>query len=207
MAIKTTSFLQSRRQFLFNVLPVGTLLCLGCSNLLALVQSEGKLKVSSDKHKFLEDSGMTFKDVYSFAFQGHFIPIMQNLANVIGKDKFIEILKKASSEAGAQNMKNMIKNLPKKDLATLASFMTANPIFKKVLTYEIVEESDKAFEIKVTECLWAKTFRDANALEIGYASICHPDFASARTYNPKIKMIRTKTLMQGHDCCNHRYVR
>ncbi|UCE21537.1 MAG: L-2-amino-thiazoline-4-carboxylic acid hydrolase, partial [Candidatus Aminicenantes bacterium] len=134
---------------------------------------------------------MTWKDVYSFAFQGHLIPILQSLANVIGEEKFIEILKKASSEAGAQNMKNRTKNMPEKDLAALASFIKANPVFKRVLTYEIVEESDKAFEIKVIECLWAKTFREANASEVGYASICHPDFASTRAFNPKIELIRT----------------
>ena len=25
-------------------------------------------------------------------------------------------------------------------------------------------------------------------------------------FNPKMRMIRTKTLMQGDDCCNNRYI-
>jgi hypothetical protein len=25
-------------------------------------------------------------------------------------------------------------------------------------------------------------------------------------FNPDIKMVRDKILMQGHDCCNHRYL-
>ena len=41
---------------------------------------------------------------------------------------------------------------------------------------------------------------------VGYASICHPDFAMTEGYNPKMKLLRTKTLMQGDDCCNHCWV-
>jgi len=206
MNFKTSSFVPSRRRFLLNVLPAGTMLCFGCGHLFGSDHVKGITKLASDKHKFLTDSGMTFKDVFSFAFTGHYIPIMKNLAAEKGEDKFIEMLKRAASEAAAQNMKNMTRNLPKKDIATLAGFTKSNPFFQKVLSYEIVEESDSVFEVKITECLFAKTFREANASDIGYASICYPDFASAQAYNPKMKLIRTKTLMQGHDCCNHRYI-
>jgi len=34
----------------------------------------------------------------------------------------------------------------------------------------------------------------------------HKFLVDASAFNPKLKMIRSKTLMQGHDCCNHRYV-
>jgi hypothetical protein len=74
------------------------------------------------------------------------------------------------------------------------------------LTFTIIEDTDKAIEQKITECLYAKTFRDADAADIGYAYCCYADFPAAQAYNPKLRLIRTKTLMQGHDCCNHRYV-
>jgi hypothetical protein len=41
---------------------------------------------------------------------------------------------------------------------------------------------------------------------IGYFLSCYADFASAEMFDPKLRMIRTKTLMQGDDCCNNRYV-
>ena len=71
---------------------------------------------------------------------------------------------------------------------------------------EIVEDTEKAFELKITECIWASTFLNAKAGDIGYASVCFGDYAWAEGFNPKIKMIRDKTLMQGHELCNHRYV-
>jgi len=205
---KFSSFAINRRQFLTNILPAGTLVCLGCSNLLAFPQAQEKSQTSPEKHKFQGQSGMTFEQVFQFTYP-RYITIMQNLANDIGKDKFIKMLKKASSEGLEQYEEQLLKNIPKRDLVALAAMTENNPLYKNALTLDIVEQTDKIFEIKVTECLWAKTFREAkepDAAEIGYVTICHPDYAFARIYNPKIKLIRTKTLMHGHDCCNHRYV-
>ena len=73
------------------------------------------------------------------------------------------------------------------------------------LGFEIVEDTETAFEVRVTECLWAKTFRDADAADLGYACICHPDYAMAKAFNPKLHMVRDKPLMQGCSHCNHRW--
>ena len=66
--------------------------------------------------------------------------------------------------------------------------------------------TEKAFELKVTECIWASTFLEANMGEFGYAWICWGDYAWAKSFNPKIKLVRDKTLMQGNDYCNHKYI-
>ena len=50
----------------------------------------------------------------------------------------------------------------------------------------------------------AKTFREANASDIGYGTLCYWDYGVAEGFSPKIWFTRTKTLMQGHDCCNSR---
>jgi len=36
--------------------------------------------------------------------------------------------------------------------------------------------------------------------------VCHGDYAWAEGFNPDIKLVRDKTLMQGDSICNHRYV-
>jgi hypothetical protein len=203
---KTPNFVSSRRQFLQNILPAGTMFCFGCIHLSASIQSEKKPQISEKRHKFLSDSGMSIQEVYRFTFQHYFIPLMDNISNVMGEEKFMGMLKEASADIGAQNMKRMTQNLPKRDLTAMAFYLKANPLFQKALTFEIVEESENVLEIRVAECLWAKTFREADAPDIGYAAICYPDFAMASAYNPKIKLLRTKTLMQGHDCCDHKYV-
>ncbi|MFN2243355.1 MAG: L-2-amino-thiazoline-4-carboxylic acid hydrolase [Anaerolineae bacterium] len=44
------------------------------------------------------------------------------------------------------------------------------------------------------------------AAEIGYAIQCHRDHADCQGFSPRIVLNRSKTLMQGDDCCNHRFV-
>ncbi len=202
---KISSLATSRRQFLTNIIPAGGLFCFGCSNLMAL--SKFQEKAETEKHKFQQNTNMTFEQVFQFSYQGY-ISIMQIMLNDMGKDKFTEMLKKAASESAALSAEQLIKSLSKNDFAAFISLLT-DPLYKNTITYEVVEQTDKAFEIKVIECLWAKTFREArepNAVDIGYASVCHTDYAFAQAFNPKIKMLRDKTLMQGHAYCNHRWI-
>ncbi len=133
------------------------------------------------------------------------MPYMKALAARIGNEKFIGLLHEITGEMARKGMAG--KPLPKRDFATwVAGLKSPPPLYQHALVYEIVEDSAQAFEFRITQCLWAKAFREEDAADIGHASVCYPDFAVASALNPKLKLVRTKTLMQGHDCCNHRYV-
>jgi len=161
----------------------------------------------SDKHKFLHDSEMTYQDVFNYAFRWLFVPLLQNLGNRLGENNLIAMLKEAASQVRVQGEQQAAGQVPSNDLATFTGWAREpNPFWQNTLTFEIVEDTERAFEVKVTECLWAKTFRDAGSEAIGYATVCHGDFAACEAFNPRIKMIRTQTLMEGHDCCNHRWI-
>jgi hypothetical protein len=172
-------------------------------------QEEAKMdtKAAPANHKFSEDSQMSYEEVYRFAYQDRFIPLMKALANDVGRERFIEMLKKAGSETAVEEVRTTMQDLAVKNPSTfLRPLREPSRRVKHTLTWEIIEDTEEAAEIKVTECLWAKTFREADAADIGYAILCHGDYAAAPAFSPKMKMIRTKTLMQAHDCCNHRWV-
>lgn len=207
MIIKQLNLASSRRNFLLNILPAGTMFGLACGNLLAWTTGkEGQIK-TEEKHKFLADSGMSFQEVFQYAYGG-FAGLMKYLGNEIGKDKLIEMIKTNSDEEFKQVAQMLSKQGKSMDFETFRARRrtTSDRFGAHTITSAIIEDTDKAFEVNITECLWAKTFHDLDAADIGYAFICHGDFAMARVNNPKIGLIRSKTLMQGHDCCNHRYV-
>jgi hypothetical protein len=161
---------------------------------------------SSVKHKFLEDSNMTFQEVFDFAFK-KIIPVLQDLAKELGEDPFFEALKKVAFESALKAGQANARELPSNDFAAYVDSGSEPSRFAKhVLTREIVEDTPQTFELKVTECLWAKTFREIGAADIGYLLLCNTDYAECQGFNPKITLIRSKTLMQGDDCCNHRFV-
>jgi len=152
----------SRRQFLFKALPAGTLFCLGCRNLSGSPGIFGPESTPSQKHKFSEDAGMTIEQVFRFSFENG-IPLLQTLAENVGREKFLEMLRKAAAETTVRFVKTAAKDYPKRDLAAVVDLnfkMMSAPPYNKALTYEIVEQTDKAFEMKITECLVAKVLRE-----------------------------------------------
>ena len=148
---------------------------------------------------------MTWEDIFRFAFQKDMIPVLKALAAEIGNEKFVGMLKQVTSERARTGMSR--SRIPARDLATWVANMKAMPpLYQHALVAEIVEDAPQAFEYRVSKCLWAKAFREEEAGDIGYAMVCHPDFAVASAFNAKLKLTRTKTLMQGDDCCTLRYV-
>lgn len=197
-----------RRQFLAKTLPLGTMFCLGCKNLLALPTVLGGAQASGQKPKFLDDSGMTVEEVYKLGY-GVFVPLLQTLAKDMGREKLIRMVEKAVAENGAAMIAGMAKDLPKRDMKAYAGFlqnMLSTPPFDKAFTYEFVETTDKVLEMKVTECLPARIWLEAKAADIGFALECSGDDAMTRTFNPKIRGIGLKNLLKGDDVCAVRYV-
>ncbi len=64
---------------------------------------------------------------------------------------------------------------------------------KKVTENEVVKD--------VNECAWARYFRDHHP-DVGYLIACSTDETEYLNYNKSLRMRRTKTLMEGGDCCD-----
>jgi hypothetical protein len=131
------------------------------------------------------------------------------LERVLGREKAFEIIGKAREkyivELTRQEIaeKGPIKNF--EDFKAIEKDENASPFWSHVLTFTYTEETPKKLALHVTECLWTKTFKEMNATDLGYIIFCQPDFAYAQACHPKIKMRRTKTLMQGDGYCDHTY--
>jgi hypothetical protein len=197
----------NRRQFLFKMLPAGVLFGFGCGRLFGSEATEEAAAVLSETHKFLADSGKTYKEVYELVFKYNFIPYMEHFAMYLGRDELIELLKRAATEHYAERGRNWAKGMKKREFAAYFDFVREpSREWIHTCTHEIIEDTDNVLEIKYTECIYADIFREVNAQDIGYAAFCYGDFAIFPALDPRIKVIRTKTLMQGDDCCNHRFI-
>jgi len=88
--------------------------------------------------------------------------LKQKIAEALGKEKYLSELRKHSSEAMAKVAQLMAQQLGKNDLAAWAlDLKQPNHFWKHVLTTKIVEETKNTLEVKVTGCLWAKTFKES----------------------------------------------
>ena len=161
--------------------------------------------LQEDLHKFDQEfeRKLTYRQMLGARYR-ELIDLARALEKEMGKDKMIEFLKKTTIERLLNIGKQQAERMPDNTFDTYVNQFRSG--YGKTLTMEIVEDTEKAFELNVTECIWADTFLRADAGDIGYASVCRGDYAWAEGFYPKIKMIRDKTLMEGKACCNHRYV-
>jgi hypothetical protein len=188
----------TRRGFLFGIGPFCALACFGGPQAMAILDTV--------QHKFDEetDRASTIRQYYQTRY-GEMIKLVSALEKEWGRKKTIDFLKRAVQDRMLEYGRNQASELNDNSFKTYVDIFRG-PAFKKLLTMEIVEDTDTAFELKVTECIWARTFLDAGAGEFGYAHICYGDYYWSKGFNPKISMVRDKTLMQGHAFCNHRYM-
>jgi hypothetical protein len=170
----------------------------------SILRAEGDL-IQEQKHKFDNnfERTLTYRQLLGRQFY-NFLILAKALEKEMGKEKTIVFLKKVSTESQTNTGKQQASRMPENSFAAYVNQFRSG--FDNTLTMEIVEDTKTAFELNITECIWADTFHKAKASDIGYAWICWGDYAWAEGFNPKIKLVRDKTLMQGHDRCNHRYL-
>ena len=122
-------------------------------------------------------------------------------------DRFGEEAVDAVAEQHMANIRKAFaekaKQMGRNDLAAFASQMGGHP---DTHDSETIRSDSNVFEVKITRCAHAEIFAEYNAQDVGLKFMCAGDEAMIQGFNPKIRMIRSKTLMQGDDCCNHRWV-
>jgi hypothetical protein len=188
MKIASSSELIKRRHFIARSCALGTSLCFGCAHLFSSANAQEVKTVKSLPDKYSQNAGMSYEQVFNFTYRESLIPLLVSISKQMGRDKCIELLKSATNEVYSQPdyMSRYRSNLPEQ-------------FWNDVLNLEVVENTPNLRIFKITKCLWAQTFREADASDIGYALLCYGDYASARLNNEKLE--RETTLMQGHEYC------
>lgn len=196
-----------RRHLLMQVMPACGMACLFSGLAVADEKTDKAEKVAQGKHKFEVEFEQTTTTLREVSRQNrNFILFIKTLQKELDEDELVRLLDICSAGFGRQAGAQQAKNSPDTTFQTFTAIFRP-PRFEKSLTHEIVTDTDKVFELKVTECVWAKVFRDAGlGGRVGHAAVCNMDYDWPQAFNPAFKMERTKTLMEGHDCCNHRYI-
>jgi hypothetical protein len=195
----------SRRHFITKIVPACAMTCLGSKHLLGMMHS---FPQQGGKHKF--DQPIDFTLTYR-QFQRNVnrekIQLIKTLIKELGEEKAIEIIKTDTRESALALGQRQAQAAKKNDFYTYVNMFRDPEQFKYTLTMEIIEDSEKAFELKVTECLFAEPYIEAGlGGDVGFAALCYMDYFWPKGFNENIKLIRDKTLMQGHKYCNHRYI-
>ena len=164
-------------------------------------------ETGSEKYKNKVDVTweLYFKHPYWYPSIG-LIELVREMEKELGKEKAHQILDKMSHRlmlkmADEDRAKMNITKF--EDYAEQTKMGFRSPFWSNTLTSEVIEDSPNRLSIKITECLWAKSMRELGAADIGYIVNCKYDSELCRRIHPKLRLRKTKTLMQGDDYCDY----
>ena len=134
------------------------------------------------------------------------LPILKVLRDEFGEDKAGKILKKALCpyirdvylEIGERKTGTPFEKWNK-------TWDEIRPRIGENVEREFIVNDNKKKEYNVKKCKFAEYFREINEPELGNILMCDFDYYVAEIGKPTVELTRTKTLMDGGDCCDFRY--
>ena len=191
-------------------MPACAISCLACPS--AFAQNKGALfdvagALQDKVHPFDEEiqRKITYRQFLTSRTR-RMVELGKWLMEEMGHDEALESLKRFTTQ------RNLAIGKATESKSGNRTFREYTDIFRDIerwkytITHEIVEDTEKAFAVRVSECNIASVYLSMDAAELGTAFVCHGDYAHAEGFNPNIKLVRDKTIMQGDAYCNHRYI-
>ncbi len=136
----------------------------------------------------------------------HFIEKVQLLKALQVKygDSVIETAMNALAESVREEWQTIGELHGKNDIEELVHVIWEH--FGKSGGFEFqVEHQAEGIQVYCTKCPLADMARMIGEPEWGYRFYCATDPIMVEAFNPNIGLRRTKTLMEGHEHCNHFY--
>ena len=109
------------------------------------------------------------------------------------------VIESLAREGGAQ----LAEKLGGNSMAHLAKGMSAWSA-GKALEMEVLNLSDTKYDLNILRCAYAEMYKELEKADLGYELSCGRGFALIAGFDPRMQLIRTKTIMEGHDHCDFR---
>lgn len=135
------------------------------------------------------------------------VPLIKSLQKELGEERANALVRKALGEEYRKIGEKWWHAQRKPGLGdNLASQFTkfANG---GALDYQVLRQSEDAFEANVTGCRYAQFYKELGEPELGFLLVCGSDFPMVEGMGQGIRLERTQTIMQGASHCDFRYQR
>jgi fumarate reductase iron-sulfur subunit len=130
-------------------------------------------------------------------------PLIKAFIEEFGEEKALAVVRKVIGRLARQSGMDLAKALGGNTMADLARGLTA---WAKGDAYEmeVISLSETGYIYNITRCRYAEMYKEIGLADLGVILSCGRDFELISGFNPKMKLTRTKTIMEGHDCCDFR---
>ncbi len=131
--------------------------------------------------------------------------LIYGFAREIGFEKAIEIAKNVIRQDAVASGKKSAQEYSGNTLAELSKIVKEVWAKDSALTLEMLKENETTLFFDVTHCEYAQMYVRMGIEDIGFILSCIRDFSFMEGFNPQIELKRTKTIMEGAECCDFRF--
>jgi L-2-amino-thiazoline-4-carboxylic acid hydrolase len=133
-------------------------------------------------------------------------PIHAEMVSQLGEKKADEILDSAIRKAAIAEGKSFAAKAPNGE-TSMADFIKLYELWTAdgALEMEVLEANDTTFNFNITRCKYAETYKEMGLERIGPLLSCNRDGTFCQGFDPRIKLDRAQTIMEGANYCTFRY--
>lgn len=126
------------------------------------------------------------------------------LGREFGPAEVLEVLRRTSVAIARRQGRELARCVPDRSLKAFRNSLV-HWTRDEALVLDVLSESERELAFNVTRCRYAELYRRLGVPELGPVFSCARDFALIEGFNPRIRLTRTQTLMEGAGFCDFRY--
>ena len=166
--------------------------------------------MSSKENKWDHKIEMTMKEYFdaplTLPHKG-VILLVRELEKVLGKEK---AHKRVAEIFENEYVRNTKANAKKNPVNSFQEWVQRHNDGTSLWTHANIDEPEILTEntriCNTVGCLWADTWNEWDAGDIGYLVGCAADFANVKAQHPNLRLERTTTLMEGANRCDFKFI-
>ena len=132
------------------------------------------------------------------------VPVIMAVSQRIGQDEALAILQEVNQQEAFERGRRMAAELGRNGIEELVEEVAS---WGRGSGWEmdVLEQTPTTYFFNVTRCPYYEKYRELGLEQFGVGLSCCRDEPFVRGFNPQLKLVRTKTIMEGFDHCDFRY--
>ncbi len=131
-------------------------------------------------------------------------PLIKAVSQRIGRDEALAILQEVNQKEAFERGRRMAAEMERNGIEELVDEV-AGWGRGGVWEMDVLEQTSTTYFFNVTRCPYYEKYRELGLEELGVGLSCCRDEPFARGFNPRLRLVRIKTIMEGCDHCDFRY--
>lgn len=131
--------------------------------------------------------------------------LIRGFAEALGREPALAVASAAIQEDARAAGRALAAQMGGNSLADLRRVVESVWAGDEAVALRFLEDGDSRLSFDVTRCRYAEMYEAMGMKDLGFCLSCCRDGAFAEGFNPRIKLARTQTLMEGAAFCDFRF--